>query len=106
MGKSLGDYNIEKSSSSDLKNIKWSQKNPTDTEKPKKKKTNKTSKTSASNIIYTDKTKETLSNVEKVFKVEVVSDNDNSKKKQTGKKFQNSSASNCNIKQGFKRPSR
>ncbi|MBA4718012.1 MAG: hypothetical protein HRO68_02490 [Nitrosopumilus sp.] len=62
MGKSLGDYTIEKSSSADIKNIKWTQKNPKDTDKLKKKKTDK--------------------------------------------KFQNSSASNCKIKQGFKRPAR
>ena len=41
MGKSLGDYNIEKSSSSDVKNIKWTQKNPIGAEEPKKKKTGK-----------------------------------------------------------------
>ena len=105
MGKSLGDYNIEKSSSSDLKNIKWSQKNPLDTEKPKKKKANKISKTSATNIIYTDTPKKDTS-IEKIFKVEVVPDTEKPKKKNTDKKFQNSSASNCNIQEGFKRPAR
>ena len=35
MVKSLGDYNIEKSSSTDTKNIQWSRKNPTDIEKSK-----------------------------------------------------------------------
>jgi len=59
--KSLGDYNIEQSSSSDIKNIKRSKKNPKDAE---------------------------------------------IKKKKTDKKFQKSSADNCNIKQGFKRPGR
>jgi hypothetical protein len=62
MGKSLGDYNIEKSSSYNVNNIKWSQKNPLDAEKPKK--------------------------------------------KNADKRFQNSSASNCNIQQGFERPAR
>ena len=107
MGKSLGDYNIEKSSSSDINNIKWSQKNPVDTEKPKNKK--KTSKnTSSSNIIYAQKTKQVESVVEKVFKVESVAEPEKSKNKKnpTDKKFQNSSATNCKIKQGFIRPAR
>lgn len=64
MNKSLGDYNIEKSSSQNIKNIIWTKKKSTDTEKLKNKKIN------------------------------------------PHKKFQKSSASNCNIKQGFKRPGR
>ena len=106
MGKSLGDYNIEKSSSYNVNNIKWSQKNPLDAEKPKKKKTGKTSNTSAFNIIYTDETKKTTPPIEKIFKVEVVPDTEKSKKKNADKRFQNSSASNCNIQQGFERPAR
>jgi len=35
------DYNIEQSSSADIKNIKWTQKNPKDIEKSKKKNANK-----------------------------------------------------------------
>ena len=62
MLKSLMDYNIEQSSSADIKNIKWTHKNPKDTEK--------------------------------------------SKKKNADKRHQNSSASNCKIKQGFSRPGR
>ena len=107
MGKSLGDYNIEKSSSSDINNIKWSQKNPVDTEKPKNKK--KASKnTSSTNIIYAQKTKKVESPVEKVFKVESIVEPEKSKniKKSTDKKFQNSSAANCKIQQGFTRPGR
>ncbi len=107
MGKSLGDYTIGKSSSSDIKNIKWTQKNPKDTDKLKKKKTNKKFRnSSASNIIYTQKPKNIKSHVEKVFKIKEVIDTDKSKKKKTDKKFQNSSASNCKIKQSFKRPAR
>ncbi len=107
MGKSLGDYTIGKSSSTDIKNIKWTQKNPKDIDKLKKKKTDKKFKnSSASNIIYTQKTKKAKSHVEKVFKVKEVIDTDKSKKKKTDKKFKNSSASNCKIKQGFKRPAR
>jgi hypothetical protein len=107
MGKSLGDYNIEKSSSSDINNIKWSQKNPVDPEKSKNKK--KASKnTSSSNIIYTQKTKKVELLVEKVFKVESIVEPENSKnkKKPSDKKFQNSSATNCKIKEGFTRPGR
>ena len=106
MGKSLGDYNIEKSSSSDVKNIKWTQKNPIGAEEPKKKKTGKKLHISASNIIYTDKTKKVKPSVEKIFKVEEVIDTEKPKKKNADKRFQNSSASNCKIQQGFKRPSR
>lgn len=98
MGKSLGDYNIEQSSSADIKNIKWTQKNPKNT--LKKKKVNKRN-TSASNIIYTQKTKIVVE--KEVFKV---TDTDKSKKKKTDKQFQSSSASNCKIKQGFSRPGR
>ena len=101
MGKSLGDFNIEKSSSADINNIKWSQKNPKDTEL-KKKKPDKIHKSSASNIIYTKKTKPP---VEKVFKVEE-DDTEKTKKKNADKRHQKSSSSNCNIKQGFKRPGR
>ncbi len=86
--KSLGDYNIEQSSSSDIKNIKWSQKNPKDAEIKKKKRTRKISPL---NIIYTQKIKPSV---------------EKTKKKKTDKKFQKSSADNCNIKQGFKRPGR
>ena len=101
MVKSLGDYRIEKSSSSDTKNIKWSQKNPTVTDKPKKKKEGK--KKSATNIIYTDEVK---LHVEKVFKIEEVINTEKLKGEKQDNKFQKSSASNCKIKQGFKRPAR
>jgi hypothetical protein len=107
MGKSLGDYNVEKSSSSDINNIKWSQKNPVDSEKSKiKKKASKN--TSSSNIIYAQKTKKVESFVEKVFKVESIvgPEKSKNKKKPTDKKFQKSSATNCKIKQGFTRPGR
>lgn len=107
MGKSLGDYIIEKSSSAGIKNIKWTQKNPKDTDKPKKKKSDKRfQNSSASNIIYTHKAKKVKSPVEKVFKVVKIRNTEKPKKKKTHKRFQNSSASNCKIKQGFKRPAR
>ena len=44
MRKTLGDYNIEKSSSSDLNNINWSQKRQKDSNGPKKKKNAKKTK--------------------------------------------------------------
>ena len=104
MGKSLGDYNIEKSSSSNIKNIKWTLKNPVDTDKSENKK--KTKKTSPLNIIYANKTKKVKPPEEKIFKVKDIIHSEKSKKKKTDKRFQNSSASNCKIEQGFTRPGR
>jgi len=107
MGKSLGAYKIEKSSSSDLKNIKWTQKNSVDTDKIKNKK-KKLRNTSPTNIIYAQNTKKTQSPSEKVFKVDEDDGTEKLKnsKKKIDKKFQNSSVSNSKIKQGFKRPGR
>jgi len=105
MTKSLGDYNIERSSSSDVRNITWTKKTSVDTDKLKKKNPNKTSqKISATNIIFTEAPIKVPA--KKVFKIEEVMDNTTLKKKRLDRKFENSSASNCNIKQGFKRPSR
>jgi len=107
MAKSLGEYVIEKSSSSDIQNITWTQKNPKDTTKSKKKKPNKKYKNSStSNIIYAQKTKKISLPVEKVFKIEEIIDTKKSKKKKPNKKYQNSSASRCKIKPEFKRPGR
>ncbi|HJJ23401.1 MAG TPA: hypothetical protein OQH54_06780 [Nitrosopumilus sp.] len=107
MHKSLGDYNIEKSSSADIHNIIWTQKNPKDTKKSKKKKPDKgLQKSSATNIIYTQKPKKVKPHVAKVFKIEEVIDAEKSKKKNADKRHQHSSASNSKIKQGFKRPGR
>ena len=51
--KTLGDYNIEKSSSTDVNNISWSQKKQKNEDKPKKVKNIKTNLTiSGTNIIY------------------------------------------------------
>jgi len=105
MTKSLGDYNIERSSSSDVRNITWTQKTSIDADKPKKKNPNKISQNiSATNIIFTETT--VKSPAKKVFTIEEVMNTSTSKKKNLDRKFENSSASNCNIKQGFKRPSR
>ena len=105
MVKSLGDFNIERTSSSDTKNITWSKKTTSGDDKPKKKNSHKVSKnTSATNIIYTDTDEE--SSVERIFVIEQSSDTNKNKNKNADRKFENSSASNCNIQQGFKRPSR
>ena len=104
MVKSLGDYNIEKSSSTDTKNIQWSRKNPTDIEKSKKKKTEKRfKKSSATNIIYTEKIKP---KTEKVFKIKDDENIEKSKIDEAGKMFQKSSVTNSNIQQGWKRKAR
>ena len=104
MVKSLGDYNIEKSSSTDTKNIQWSRKNPTDIEKSKKKKSGKISKkSSATNIIYTKKIEP---KIEKIFKIKDDENIEKSKTDETGKMFQKSSVTNSNIQQGWKRKAR
>jgi len=107
MGKSLGDYNIEQSSSSDIKNIKWTQKNQGNSDKLKEKK-KIAKKTSPMNVVHTHKTEKVKPLVKKIFKVKEITEAEKlkEKKKKTGKKFQNSSASNCKIKQGFRRPAR
>ena len=105
MAKSLGDYNIERSSSSDVQNITWTKKVSIDTStKSKKSNSNKISKnTSPTNIIFTDAVTKTS---KKIFIIEEIVDASKSKINNVDRKFENSSASNCNIKQGFKRPSR
>ena len=64
MVKSLGEFNISQSSSADIHNITWSQRNPRDTDIPKKRKTRKISPT---NIIYTTKIK--IKQAVKIFKI-------------------------------------
>jgi len=101
------DYNIEQSSSVDIKNIKWTQKNPKDTEKSKKKNAVKKHQNSpVTNINYMQKTKKAKPSVEKVFKVKEIVPTEKSKKKNAVKRHQNSSASNCKIEQGFARKGR
>jgi len=98
MLKSLAEYNISKSSSADINNIKWSQRNPRDIDIPKKRKTRKISPT---NIIYTTKIK--IKQAVKIFKIK---ENNKSKKKNTFEKFQNASVTISKIKQAFKRKGR
>jgi len=101
MGNSLGDYNIARSSSSDIKNIKFTQRKQVDPDKPKNKKKKNTSPT---NIIYSSKPK-IKSDTKKIFKIKI-DDTKSKNKEKTGKKFLNSSSSNYIIKPGFKRPGR
>ena len=102
---SLGDYIIGKYSSSDNNNIKWTQKNPVDPDKPKNKKKT-TRNTSPLNIIYSSNTKKVKPLMKKLFKIEKIISTNSKNKKKTGKRFQNSSPSNYIIKPGFSRPGR
>jgi len=102
MVKSLGDYNIEQSSSTDVNNIKWSKKIQIE-HKPKIKKKKTISPT---NIIPNPQIKETSTTIEKIFKVKENTNSEKSKNKKTNKKFQKSSASNCKIEPSFTRPAR
>ena len=105
MSKTLGDYNIEKSSSFDIKNIKWTQKksHPDKLKSIKK----KLKKTFSTNIIYRKKTKIIEPPVEKFFRIKEISDIKKLKNNEnTEKRFQNSSASNSKIGPGCKRPAR
>lgn len=104
MVKSLGDYNKEKSSSSNVKNIKWSKKNPLDEDKTKKEKSVK-EKISPLNIIPRNENEIIDEKVERIFKVED-SDECKTKKETLNRKFEKSSASHSKIERGFKRPAR
>ena len=102
MVKSLGDYNKEKSSSADLKNIKWSKKNIQDSDKPKKKNRKKIPPT---NIII-NKNQRIENTTERIFIIEKESDENKSKNKIKKKKFEKSSVTNSKIEPGFRRPGR
>lgn len=102
MVKSLGDYNKEKSSSSDINNITWTKKNPTDTEKPRNKNKKKISPT---NIIYS-KNNKPLKPIKKIFKIEEVPSEEKTKKYRSDRMFEKSSGDNSKIKPSFKRPAR
>lgn len=96
MKKSLGEYNIEQSSTADINNIRWTRKRPNITPKPKK------AKKIPPPILVPKKTK-AKKPVKTVFKVK---ENSAKSKEETGKQFQNASRKNCLIKPGFKRPGR
>lgn len=106
MTKSLGDYNIEKSSSSDVNNISWSQKNQKEGNKPKKKKIVKKSKIpSGTNIIYKKKEDE-KTDTNKIFKIKN-EENSEKPKEETGKRYENTASSLGQVKEkSYKRPAR
>ena len=101
MVKTLGDYNKEKSSS-DINNITWTQKKPTDTEKPRNKNKKKISST---NIIYS-KNNKPLKAIKKIYKIEEISLEEKTKNNISDRMFEKSSRVNCKIKPSFKRPAR
>jgi hypothetical protein len=106
MRKTLGDYNIEKSSSSDLNNINWSHKKQKDVNKPKKKKSIKKSKIpSGTNIIYKNSEEEKLE-TKKTFKIK--NEQNLEKSKETvGKRHENVASSLGQVKErSYKRPAR
>ena len=106
MRKTLGDYNIEKSSSTDLNNISWSQKKQKNENKPRKKENLKTNLTaSGTNIIYKkDEDQETA--IKKVFKIEN-QENSEKYKENTGKRHENTASSLGQVKErSYKRPAR
>ena len=107
MTKSLGDYNIEKSSSSDVNNISWSQKNHNEDNKPKKKKIVKEGQMpSGVNIIYKKDSDEEEKIVKKVFVIEGEQKSDKAKE-EVGRRFENTSAILGTVKErAYKRPAR
>jgi hypothetical protein len=102
MVKSLGDYNIEQSSSTDVNNIKWSKKIQTEN-KPK---TKKKKSIPSTNIIPNQKTKKDKITLERIFKIEHKTNSEKPKNEKIDKKSQKSSASNCKIEPSFKRRGR
>ena len=107
MTKSLGDYNIEKSSSSDVNNISWSQKNQNDDNKPKKKKILKEGQMpSGTNIIYKKDGDEEKIIAKKVFIIEDEQKSEKAKE-EVGRRFENTSAILGTVKErAYKRPAR
>ena len=106
MRKTLGDYNIEKSSSANLNNISWSQKKQKNEHKPRKEKNVKTNLTvSGTNIIYKkDSEQETIT--KKMFRIENEENSEKSKEK-IGKRYENTSTTLGKIKErSYKRPAR
>jgi len=106
MRKTLGDYNIEKSSSADVNNINWSQKKINDDKKPKKKKiVKKTQIPSGTNIIYKNDD-EKITSYKKIIKINNEQNSEKSKEI-TGKRFENKASSLGQVKErSYKRPGR
>ena len=111
MRKTLGDYNIEKSSSTDLNNISWSQKNQKEGDRPKKKKIVKKSQIpSGTNIIYKKegdkKEGDKKEDIGKIFKIKN-EENSEKSKEETGKRYENTSSLLGQVKErSYKRPGR
>ena len=105
MAKSLAESRIEKSSASNVKNIQWTKKDPSDHKKSKNNNKTSNKKSSPFNIIHVEKIKNKPI-IKKNFKIKENVDKSESNNKKTGKKFQKASVSNSKIKQGFKRPGR
>ena len=106
MRKTLGDYNIEKSSSSDVNNISWSHKKSNEDKKPKKKKIIKKSQIPlGTNIIY-KKTEDEKIVSKKIIKI-ANEQNSEKSKETTGKRFENKGSSLGQVKErSYKRPGR
>ena len=106
MRKTLGDYNIEKSSSADVNNINWSQKKINDDKRPKKKKiVKKTQIPSGTNIIYKNDD-EKITSSKKIIKINNEQNSEKSKEI-TGKRFENKASSLGQVKErSYKRPGR
>ena len=106
MRKTLGDYNIEKSSSTDVNNISWSQKKQKNGDKPRKENNVKTNLTTlGTNIIYKkDEIEEIVT--EKIFKIKNEQNSEKSKE-ETGKRYENTDSSLGQVKErSYKRPAR
>ena len=107
MGKSLMDFNIKQSSSTDTNNIQWSLKNAINGELLKKRKTGKKNPNSSpTNIIYSQNTEKVEPKIEKVFKIENNEGDEKSSNENPGKMHQKSSVTNSKIQKGYKRPAR
>ena len=106
MRKTLGDYNIEKSSSADVNNINWSQKKLNDDKKPRKKKIVKESQIpSGTNIIY-KKNDDKEVPTKKLFKIDNEQKGEKSKE-EIGKRHENVASSLGQVKEkSYKRPAR
>ena len=106
MRKTLGDYNIEKSSSADVNNINWSQKKLNDDKKPRKKKIVKESQIpSGTNIIY-KKNEDKEIPAKKLFKIDNEQKGEKSKE-EIGKRHENVASSLGQVKEkSYKRPAR
>ena len=106
MRKTLGDYNIEKSSSTDVNNINWSQKKLNDDKKPRKKKIVKESQIpSGTNIVY-KKNEEKEIPTKKLFKIDNEQKGEKSKE-EIGKRHENVASSLGQVKErSYKRPAR